>query len=577
MQRDDALWETMNVFPIKAGAKYPPLVKGWQHKAKPREQWIGLDHCNFGVHCAGMLVVDVDPKNGGTDSFDMLEMIYGFPPTRNVRTPSSGTHLYYLLPDGHPGVANRPLAPGIDIKSTGGYVLAAGSKIEAGSYVSDGVPLTQAPDWLIERCGTAAAPSKHQGVEVPDATAESLERAQEWLKGRPIGDEAYATTCGLRDFGLSQEQALGAMLRHDGRPASLLEPKVRHAYTYASGEPGAKITTAAEFDALPADQVPPMPPPRAKHGPRRFLALTQGDGAGPGYIVKGLLQRASHAVLYGPPGAGKTFVALDIAYHVAAGQPWMERRVKAGLVLYLAYEGIGGIAKRAQALRKVYGDADVPLYVQAADYNLRVPEGRKSLGATLAELPEKPVLIVIDTLARAMKGGDENSAKDMGELNDAVAALIESTGACVMLVHHSGKNKGNGARGSSALLGAVDTEIEVDGWKIRSTKQRDVELGDPIGFELHTHQIGIDEDGDAMFSCTVAARDISKNGGPVWTEAFILGVLTAPVDRTALRKVCEAKYEWSRQKFDRELKKEENLGCDREKVWYCGDDGELNE
>src|SRR5690606_29160652 len=138
----------------------------------------------------------------------------------------------------------------------------------------------------------------------------------------------------------------------------------------------------------------------------------------------------------------------------------------------------------AAALLHYYGNADVPLYVVGADYNLREKAGRQALAADLGQLPEKPVLIVIDTLARAMKGGDENSAQDMGALNDAVSALIQATGACVMLVHHSGKNKASGARGSSALLGAIDTEIEVDGGQIIVRKQRDLELAEPLGFRL---------------------------------------------------------------------------------------------
>jgi hypothetical protein len=134
---------------------------------------------------------------------------------------------------------------------------------------------------------------------------------------------------------------------------------------------------------------------------------------------------------------------------------------------------------------------------------LRDAAGRKALGEDLTQLPSKPVLIVVDTLARAMKGGDENSAQDMGALNDAMSALIEATGACVLLIHHSGKNKGAGARGSSALLGAIDTELEVADRQIISRKQRDVELASPIGFNLVPVLIGIDADGDEAMSCYV--------------------------------------------------------------------------
>jgi hypothetical protein len=218
-------------------------------------------------------------------------------------------------------------------------------------------------------------------------------------------------------------------------------------------------------------------------------------------------------VIFGQPGEGKTFVGLDMAYCVAAGRPWMDKKVHAGTVLYLAYEGIGGMKKRAQALQRKYGDKDVPLFVDAASYNLREQTGRKALGETIALLPEKPVLIVIDTFARALMGGDENSAQDVGAFNSAVAALIESTGACVCVIHHSGKNKSAGSRGSSALPGAIDTELEVDMQQIAARKQRDVETGEPIGFKLVPVVVGLDEDGDELTSCVV--EPAAAVAGPV--------------------------------------------------------------
>jgi len=181
----------------------------------------------------------------------------------------------------------------------------------------------------------------------------------------------------------------------------------------------------------------------------------------------------------------------------------MERKVHPGLVLYLAYEGTGGLVKRAQALRQHYGTADVPFYVVPAAFNLREQAGRQDLACVLGTLPEHPALIVIDTFARALMGGDENSAQDVGAFNGAVQALIESTGACVLILHHTGKDKNRGPRGSSALQGAIDTEIEIDGHALTPTKQRDIETGAPIGFKLVPLVVGIDEDGDTLTSCIV--------------------------------------------------------------------------
>lgn len=494
------------VFPIKEGAKHPPLWKNWPGRAtiNPAEIDKWPSTANIGIHCAGLVVLDVDVRSGGDASLATLDLEYGLPPTLTTRTPTGGRHLFYRLPDGHPGVSNgaNKLGPGIDVKSTNGYVVAPGSEVPAGRYRFEAdVPTADAPEWLVPKLGTVvpktATSTNCEQAQIVDASLEVLERARDWLGKRAVGGGAsYVTACGLRDFGLSLAQARDLFAAHDSRTDALAQ--VDHAYRYAQNAPGSKAARAEDFPVLDS----PAQPPRPRRKMLRLDELAK-QPASTSYLVKGLLQRGSHAVVFGQPGAGKTFVALDIAYHVAGGLPWQGLRVHQGPVLYLAYEGLGGMAKRAAALARRYEDADVPLYLVGADYNLRDPAGRRALGEDMAQMPEKPVLVVIDTLARAMKGGDENSAQDMGALNDAVSALIHATGACVMLVHHSGKNKASGARGSSALLGAIDTEIEVDARQLTSRKQRDVELAPPMGFKLVPVVIGMDGDGDEVLSCYV--------------------------------------------------------------------------
>jgi len=280
--------------------------------------------------------------------------------------------------------------------------------------------------------------------------------------------------------------------------------KIHNAYRYAHNDAGARVALPVDF---PLGDAPAPPKARTVLTLAQFANQASHDA---GYAVKGLLQRCSYASIYGAPGAGKTFVGLDMAYHVAAGAPWMARKVHAGPTLYLAYEGIGGLLKRAQALRQKYGTTDVPLYVAGATFNLRAPAGRAELGEIISALPAKPVMVVIDTFARALSGGDENSAQDVGAFNSAIAALIESTGACVVIIHHSGKDKSKGARGSSALLGALDTEIEVEGGAVISRKQRDVEILPPIGFKLVSLVVGVDADDDELTSCVVEPAAIES-------------------------------------------------------------------
>lgn len=521
----DLVKRGFRVFPVKPGLKAPPLLVDWPKKASSdpetvRSYWAAVPDANVAIECSGMVVIDVDTRHGGDESLSALEMKYGLPKTLVTRTPTGGRHVF-LRSDIAVANSVNSLGPGLDIRSTGGYVLAPGSVVAAGVYKTETqAVIADAPAWLVDRLGSPIAKSAPADAVV-DAPSELVERARQWLAGQlpaieGLGGDAHTfkVACGLRDMGVSAEQAealLGTWNATCSPPWSPdeLGVKVRNAYNYGQNPPGARAALPADFPVVPnsGTNIPKT------STVRRLLDFASSEHKGPGYLIKGLLQRRSYAELFGAPGEGKTFVALDLAYHVAAGKPWMERKAHAGTVLYLAYEGIGGLVKRAQALRQQYGGSDVPLYVDGAAYSLREPAGRASLGAVLAGLPEKPCLIVIDTFARALMGGDENSAQDVGAFNSAVAALIENTGACVMIVHHSGKNKAAGARGSSALLGAIDTELEVDGGQVTARKQRDIELTEPIGFKLTPLAVGMDEDGDVLTSCVVEASAVIRDGG----------------------------------------------------------------
>lgn len=518
------------VFPIQAGAKFPPLIKDWPTLATTDEAtiqswWTQWPDANIGIHTTGLLVVDVDPKKGGDESFKQLEKEHGLHETLTTITPTGGRHLFYSLPAGADGVANsvERIGKGLDVRSANGYVVAPGSVVERGRYRFAGeCDVQRASESIISAAGTAPESRTHT-EPVPDAPEEVIVRAIEYLRGaeRSVrgagGDQAaYRVACSLRDLGVSEQQC-AELMRSEAwdhgcgwREGRLEDKPIRSAYRYAQNDPGSVLAAAGDF---PVYEEPAVAPRSATGKVQRLSDYAGQQAKRPGYIVKGLLYRKSYVNLFGAPGEGKTFIALDIAYHVAAGTDWMARKVRSGAVVYLPFEGRGGLVTRAQALQQRYGQRDIPFYIADAVYNLRQKEGRQAFGALLGELPEKPSLIVIDTFAHALMGGDENSAQDVGAFNNAVAALIESTGACVMIVHHTGKNKNAGARGSSALLGAIDTEILVDGGAVTATKQRDVEAGEPIGFRLKTVVVGLDEDNEEVTSCVVEPNAATRQAG----------------------------------------------------------------
>lgn len=216
-------------------------------------------------------------------------------------------------------------------------------------------------------------------------------------------------------------------------------------------------------------------------------------------LVYDLLDLDSEAWLIGAPGSLKSFIALDLAGAVGSGREWQGHRVRQGTVLYIAAEGAGGMVLRTRAYRKVHGAMPgvtfLPYPVQ-----VKSNDGQWEALVTLAK-ELGPVFVVIDTQARVSVGLEENSATDMGILVDAVGRLKRATGACVLVVHHTGRNGGD-ARGSSALDGAQDTELKVVRAEPRSSlqckiiqdKQKDMAEGDRDGVPLKLDVVDLGKD-----------------------------------------------------------------------------------
>jgi RecA-family ATPase len=165
-------------------------------------------------------------------------------------------------------------------------------------------------------------------------------------------------------------------------------------------------------------------------------------------------------VMYGPPKAGKTFAALSMALHIASRTDWFGSKVTGGPVLYVSGEGQGGLHKRIGGWKHATGIRSTNLYVIPFPVKLGAPEHVTGLIADTHAVGAK--LVVIDTLARSMSGMDENSAQDMGKVIAGLGYLKAQTNCGILVLHHSGV-EGTRPRGSTALFGAADTLMRVDG------------------------------------------------------------------------------------------------------------------
>lgn len=182
------------------------------------------------------------------------------------------------------------------------------------------------------------------------------------------------------------------------------------------------------------------------------------------WLIPDEIPRKSLALLVGAPGVGKSFLALDYASRCAVnGRVSIGKHVRSGgETLYIAAEGVSGYASRIQAWQKHHKISSLeeiqflPRSVSFLDplSFARLMETVKTfaIGGSLD-------FVIVDTLARCMAGGDENSAKDMGLFIQGCDQIREATGATVLVVHHM--NRSGSYRGSSALPGACDVVIEM--------------------------------------------------------------------------------------------------------------------
>jgi hypothetical protein len=258
------------------------------------------------------------------------------------------------------------------------------------------------------------------------------------------------------------------------------------------------------------------------------------------YAAKSWFRRAETSVLYGPSNCGKSALVCHLGYCIVTGSNFFGARVKQGIVVHVGAEAPESVLDRMQAYDLESAPHTSPYVVRMAPVDLSDSDAVETFICELKKLHgehgEKIILIVFDTLARSIGATDENCAASMTQVAKSAERIARTLKAHVMLVHHTGKDTDRGGRGSSALRGAVDTEISLIPLKtgdvrVAHEKQRTMRKGEPTYFRTESFVLGFDEDGEDR--TTVKAVEVSESapseaGKKAGTDArYDVAILTA--------------------------------------------------
>jgi len=200
----------------------------------------------------------------------------------------------------------------------------------------------------------------------------------------------------------------------------------------------------------------------------RTLSLNELDNLpDPEWVIDGYVPADAMVTVFGAPGSTKSFWALDVACSIASGAEFNGAKVRQGKVIYCVGEGLRGMKWRIEAWKLAHPSADI----EALEENLIIlpravmllDKTESAMLANTAEAvhEESPLrAFVIDTWARSLTGGDENSAQDVGVAINVCETVRARTGASPIIIHHTGAD-GTRERGSTALRGATDTTIQM--------------------------------------------------------------------------------------------------------------------
>ena len=520
---------------------------------------------------SGLFAIDFDLYKGPKPQAYM-DMLVGkgiLPNTRIHRTKNGGVHAIYHSDTSWPNVIPEV---GVEVKGEGGYIIVPPS--EGYTVVREGV--TEAPGDLIAILMEAKKAASAQNIDalkmkILDASefhSSLLAISAKWSK-RGIPVETILED--LRDI-LSKSVARDVNHERHKRWAFLYYNESNE-LTRLIGQGSTKYNPNVKeeeyLDAMEGqwDQVEQtaskhfLPPPEGKQeepAPKQiedfgtgwpfegqgFFAHEDRDLLNQEFIIEGLFAENEVTIMYADPKVGKTALNLTLSLHKSCGMDLGELKMHgANPCLYYALEGKRAIEMRIDAWKRHHREEGVelpdhiPMFTVERPTNFlkeetRIEECNKIIAANNYCLKKygKPLgIISLDTLTRAMSGGDQNSVDDTSSLFELVGLLrMGGVTASIVIVHHKGKS--GQLRGSTNLLAEADLALDItkEGPLIRArvAEARSMEEGGIFSFNTKTIVLGINKQGIELSSFVLTP---ATNVGDIKAEDYTDSIMYANV------------------------------------------------
>lgn len=477
------------IFPCHPNSK-KPIHDGWPELATDNIEVVNkwaLDYpgCNWAVACgpSGLAVLDPDGEVGATSLFD-FQLENGFlPETRVHKTPRGGEH--YIFSGAITNSVGK-LGPKLDTRGGNGYIVIPPSTFEDKPYeLQNDRPVALLPEFVgaalaraREHIGASADVSLDTGTAISRATEllrGYVRRGHIAIEGRGGDERTYAVAAEVLNLGLSKETAFE--LLNDIWNVACVPPwdadelaiKIENASQYSQNDAGAwavpSVTERIDKDALDklladSDMDANVSNP-TQGGDARFPWMDEAaftTMAEPVWLLPEIFTTESIAMLYGPSGHYKSFLALNLGAAVAQQDL---------CAFYVAAEGISRMARKDfPAWKLAYGEErripffmqeEMPQAIDDQDYEAFA----KSIDAIARREGKKVGIIFLDTLNTALLGLDENSSGDTAKLMQRMKYLKKAFKCCVVAIHHTPDKDQGKARGSSALYAGMDTVLHV--------------------------------------------------------------------------------------------------------------------